>query len=133
MENNPRYSTAAAFGWSVALIAGAFTVPVRGGGEGFASGHGSVRIIATGSTLVSVNGFAAVIPVAVPAVVSALVWLALHWKRSRGSGTAGVLAWVLVGLLWAFCLVGAFTIGLLVVPVAALLAYATLRTPLGSA
>jgi hypothetical protein len=80
-----------------------------------------------------VNGFAAVIPVAAPAVVTALVWLALHWKRSRGSSTGGVLAWVLVCLLWSFCLLGAFTIGLLVVPVAALLAYATLRTPLGSA
>jgi hypothetical protein len=122
-----------ALAWSVALVVGALVVPVYGGGQSVASGSGPIRSVAVSSTLVAVNGPWVLIPIAIPVVVTLLVWIALHRKCSRGSSTASFLAWVMVGLLSVFCLVEAFTIGFFIVPVAALLAYATSRTPLGTA
>jgi len=127
------YSTIAAFAWSALLVAGAFTVPIYSGAQSTASGNGPIQSVATSSTLVAVNGQWVLIPIAVPVVITLLVWIALHRKCSRGSSIASFVAWVLVGMLAVFCLVAAFTIGFFIVPVAALLAYATSRTPLGTA
>ncbi len=108
-------------------------MPVYSDAQSTASGSGPIRSIAASSTLVAVNGQWVLIPVAVPAAITLLVLIALRRKCSRGSTTASFIAWVLVGLLAVFCLVGAFTIGLFIVPVAGLLAYAASRTPLGTA
>jgi hypothetical protein len=127
------YSTIAAFAWSVLLVVAAFTVPIYSGAESAVSSSGSIQSVATSSTLVAVNGQWVLIPIFVPAVITLLVWIALHRKCSRGSNLASFVAWALVGLLAVFCLVAAFTIGVFIVPVAALLAYATFRTPLATA
>jgi len=127
------FCTIAALAWSAGLVVAAFTVPVYGGGQSAGSPNGLSRSLSAGATLVAVNGLWVLVPVAAPAAVTVLVWIALRYKRSRGSGTANLAAWVMVGSLSLFCLVGASTIGLAIVPVGALLAYATARTPLGTA
>jgi hypothetical protein len=119
--------TAAAFAWALALVVAAFVVPVyegETGGDGGLSGS-------TGATLIGENGLGALVPVALPALVTALVWLALHRKRSHGSRGGGRVAWVLIGLLALFCLLAILSIGVLVLPVAGLLAGAARVTPLG--
>jgi hypothetical protein len=127
-------ATVVAFGWSLALVVTAFLVPVYSGvGQSASSTFSGVRRIAISSSLVGVNGLSVLIPVAAPAVLTVLVWIALHRKCSRGSKQAGAVAWAMVVLLCAFCVVGAFSIGVAIVPVAALLGYAVSRTPIGAA
>jgi hypothetical protein len=108
-------------------------VPVYSGESASATSGGiSIARDAMSSSLVAVNGIRILIPVAIPAVLTVLVWIALHRKCSRSSQAAGVVAWVIVGLLSAFCVVGALSIGLFIVPVAALLACAASLTPAGT-
>jgi len=117
--------TTAAFAWSAALLGAAFLLPVYG-----ASGASSTGTHWSGSlTLVAVNGLGVLVAVAVPVLISALVWVALHRKCSRGGRMAGRLAWALVVVLALGCLVTAASIGLLVVPVVFLLACAADITP----
>ena len=92
-----------------------------------------VRRVAISTSLVGVNGLWVLIPVAVPAVLTGLAWIALHRKCSRASKQAGAVAWAIVVLLCAFCVVGAFSIGVAIAPVAALLGYAASRTPIAAA
>lgn len=61
---------------------------------------------------------------AVPTIVTVLVCLALHGRRS-----SRYVAWGLIGLLSAFCLLGVLSIGIFVLPVALLLASAARLTP----
>jgi hypothetical protein len=100
-----------ALAWGVALIAAALLVPVYGS-----------------ATLVAENGADVLIPVGIPAVVSAAVWVALHVKCSRGGRAPDLVAWLLIGLLGAFCLVAILSIGVFVLPVAALLAIGAAMT-----
>lgn len=72
------------------------------------------------------------IPMGVPLIIVALAWVALHRKRSRGGRVAGYVAGALVGMLVAGCLVAIASVGLLIAPVAALLARAAAITPSGS-
>lgn len=102
----------AALGWGLALIGGALLVPVYGSESASA-------------TLVDENGAAVLIPVAVPALIAALVWVAL-WRGSRASG---YVAWSLIGALGVFCLLAILSIGLFALPVAVLLALAAARAP----
>jgi hypothetical protein len=101
-----------ALGWGVILIAGALVVPVYGS-----------------ATLVGENGAGVLVPVAIPAVVSAAVWVALHVQCSRGGHFAALVARVLIAALCAFCLVAILSIGVYVLPVVAFLAAAALITP----
>jgi hypothetical protein len=127
-------ATVVAFGWSLALVVATFLVPVYSGvGESASSTFSGVRRVAISPSLVGVNGLWVLIPVAVPVVLTVLVWIALHRKCSRGSKQAGVIAWSMVVLLCAFCVVGAFSIGVAIAPVATLLGYAAFRTPIGAA
>ena len=119
--------TATAFAWALALVAAAFLVPVYEGQTGGSDGSGS-----TSATLVGENGLGALLPASLPALVTALVWLALHRKCSHGSRSGGRLASALVGLLAVFCLLAILSIGILVVPVAVLLACAARITPLAT-
>jgi hypothetical protein len=118
--------TATAFAWALALVVAAFVVPVY---EGEAAGDGGFSG-SMGATLIGENGLGALVPVALPALVTALVSLALHRKRSHGSRGGGRVAWVLIGLLALFCLLAILSIGVLVLPVAGLLAGAARVTPL---
>jgi hypothetical protein len=90
----------------------------------FAPAYGS-------TTLVQENGSGVLIPVGIPAVISAAVWLALWRRCTRGGSVSGVVAWTCVSLLVVFCLLALASIGLFVIPVAVLLACATSATPLG--
>jgi hypothetical protein len=105
--------TVLAFLWSVGLLAAAL----------FAPAYGS-------TTLVQENGSGVLIPVGIPAVISAAVWLALWRRCTRGGAVSRVVAWTCVSLLALFCLIALASIGLFVIPVAVLLACATsLTTP----
>ena len=64
---------------------------------------------------------------AFPAAVTATVWMLLHRRCTRATGTAA--AWALVAVLWAFSVVSLASLGLFVLPVVALLGLATAFTP----
>jgi hypothetical protein len=117
--------TAAAFVWALALVAGAFFVPVYS----VAEGGSDTGVVSTTSTLVGENGLGVLLPVALPAAVVGLVWLALHRKCSRGSARSGRVAGGLIILLGTFCVLTGFSIGLFVLPTVLLLAGAATVTP----
>lgn len=104
--------TVLAFVWSVGLFVAALTVPEYGS-----------------ATLVDENGSRVLVVMAVPAVISLAVWLALWLKCTRGGPVSGIVAWTCVSLLGVFCVIGLASIGLFVIPVAALLAGAASETP----
>jgi hypothetical protein len=117
--------TIAGMAWSAALLAAACVLPVYG-----SSGSSSTGLSWSGSsTLVAVNGIGVLVPVGIPLLISASVWFALHRKCSCGGPLAGYLAWALVVVLALGCLIAAASIGLLIVPVALLLARAAAITP----
>lgn len=78
-----------------------------------------------------VNGLRVLIPVALPAVVTALVWLALHRRCARGGRAGSNLAWALISVLVVGCVVAIASVGVLVAPAVALLAGAAYLTPSG--
>jgi hypothetical protein len=106
--------TVLAFVWSIGLLVAAL----------FAPAYGS-------ATLVDENGTRVLVVIAVPAVISAAVWLALWRKCTRGGSVSGVVAWTCVSLLAVFCLLALASIGMFVIPVAVLLAWAVSETPPG--
>jgi hypothetical protein len=122
--------TLSAFVWGIALVVSAFVLPMYGSSS--ASAPSRVSVPSAPSTLVQVNGLGVLVPVGLPALIAAVIWFALHRKCSRGSRPSGYIAWALICLLIAFCLVAIASIGLFVVPVAALLAAAASRIPSGS-
>ncbi|MFV0252275.1 MAG: hypothetical protein ACK5H2_02955 [Beutenbergiaceae bacterium] len=76
----------------------------------------------TSATIVEVNGPGVLVTLSVPLLATALVTILLavvkqHWRRTA--------AWVVVGLLLAFALLGIATIGMLVLPIGLALAFAT--------
>jgi hypothetical protein len=119
--------TLSACAWDVALLVAAFVLPVYGSST--ASEPSGVSVHSASLTLVEVNGLSVLAPVGLPALIAAVVWFALHRKCSRGSRASGHVAWALIGLLIAFCLVAVASIGMFVVPAAALLAGAAALTP----
>jgi hypothetical protein len=106
--------TVLAFVWSIGLLVAALLAPAYGS-----------------TTLVEENGSGVLLAVAVPAIISAAVWLALWRRCTRGGAVSGVVAWTCVLLLGVFCLIALASIGLFVVPVAVLLACAASVTPPG--
>lgn len=117
--------TAAAFAWALGLVAAALVAPFYSGVAQSDSG----ATVTTSSTLVDVNGARVLVVVAVPAVLAALVGIALHRVCTRGSRRAERVAWVAIGVLAVLALLGAASIGLLVLPVALLLGVAAGLTP----
>jgi hypothetical protein len=116
--------TVAAFGWSLALVVGAFVVPVySGSGASTISGSFSTNV-----TLVAQNGLAVLLPVAVPAGLTLFVWIALHRKCSRNSRVAGVAASAAIAVLAAFNTLALFSIGIFIMPVTLLLVWAACLT-----
>ncbi len=61
---------------------------------------------------------------AVPALAAALVFGLLHLVCHHGSRLARAAAWTVTGLAWLLALAGLLTIGIFIVPLAALLTYA---------
>jgi hypothetical protein len=103
--------TVTAVGWSAALVGAALLFPAY----------------SDGSSLVAYNGAWVLGLIGVPAAVAAAVWFVLHRRCTVGAGTA--IAWTLVSLLFLSSLVSAGSIGLFMLPVVALLAFATIFTP----
>jgi hypothetical protein len=104
--------TSLALLWSLGLLVAALVVPIYGS-----------------ATLADENGRGVLIVVAIPALVTVTVWLAL-WRRClRGGRLSGLIAWTGVIALSGFCLLALLSIGIFVVPVVLLLARAVLLTP----
>ena len=120
--------TVAAFLWGIALFVAAFVAPVYSSVSSTSAG----TTVASSSTLVAVNGLGVLVPVAIPALLAGLVGFGLHRKCSRGSRASGRLAWALTLLLVAVGVVTGFSIGIFVLPLAALLVAAASLTPSGA-
>ncbi len=87
----------------------------------------------SGETLLQANPEASArVAIAIPVVVTSVVWLLLHvacrFEVSRARTAALALAWLLV----AFAVVTGFTIGMFVMPAAAALVAAAVRTPVAA-
>jgi hypothetical protein len=115
---------AAAAAWSLALIPAAFLIPVYRG-TAAATGDG---LVATSSTLVAQNGLAVLVPVCVPAMLTLLIWFALHRGCARGGRIASLAASGGVALLAAFNVLALLSIGVFVLPATLLVAWAASLT-----
>jgi hypothetical protein len=92
--------------WCLGLVAAGFLV------NSYSTNNGP------GETLIQMNGVKVLIPLLIPLVGVAIVTFALwHGRRVQRMGV-GVLVWVVFGLLAALVVLGAFTIGPFVAPVA---------------
>jgi hypothetical protein len=126
-RNRPVLAVATATGsclWSLALLPYAFFAPAYAG-ESRLEGD----TLHTSATLVGVNGTAVVAVIAVPAVLSLLAWAGLHCRCARGSAAGTGVAYGAAIALAAFSVLGAASIGPLVLPAAVLLAIAVRATP----
>lgn len=120
--------------YSLLLVVLATVVPVYGTESSTTTlqpdGSETVEVSSGGATLVSVNGLTALLPVAVPLVVTLLVAVLL--RRSAGR-PAYATAWVLVALYGAFCVLALLSIGIFLMPVALVLLVACACARLGTA
>ena len=108
-----------ALGYSTALIAAGFLVPMYSGISSSADG----AVEETSETLVGVNGVSVLIVLAIPLLITIGVAIAVRWGASaRRMG----LAWTLTGGLAAFTLLAMMSIGVFVLPVTAALVAANL-------
>jgi hypothetical protein len=86
-----------------------------------------------GQTLLEANPETTVrVAVAIPLVVSAIVWVLLSTACRTHSRAARVAGIVVASLLVAFAVVTGFTIGLFVLPGALALVFAAVYTPVGA-
>lgn len=120
---------AAAFVWSALLVVGACTVTVYSSTEVHSRLGAPSWVVTHSATLVGENGLKVLVPVGAPLVVSVVVALVLWHRAARGRPGAGALSWTLVGLLATVAVLGVFTIGPFLVPVAGLLGGACGSTP----
>jgi hypothetical protein len=112
--------------WSALLVAAAFLLPVYSGQLA-----GPRGVATESATLVAVNGPGVAAVMAIPLLLSLLVFAGLHQKCSRG-GTAGTgLAWTGIALLAALAVIGMMSIGVAVLPAVVLLIVAARLTPSG--
>jgi Mn2+/Fe2+ NRAMP family transporter len=80
------------------------------------------------ATLIDENGARVLLVLAVPLVLTLLVCLALGREGARGTRRRRRTAWTLIGVLACFGVVTGFSIGLFVLPIAAMLAGAASLT-----
>jgi hypothetical protein len=121
--------TAAAFCWALAIVAGAFVVPVYSGVSESSDGSTTIRRTFS-STLVDENGLAVLIPLAVPVAMVVLVWFALHRRCSRGRVWAGSVAWAAIWMLGVFSFLTSASVGAILIPIVLMLVVAALLAPL---
>lgn len=114
---------AAALAWSLALIPVAFLAPVYSGERS----NSTAPSIHTSATLVDVNGAWVLVPVAVPALLALVVWVAL--SRREHSRAARLIAIATVVVLGAFNLLAMLSIGIFIVPATVLAAWAVWGSP----
>ena len=109
-----------AVAYSGFLLVLAATVPVYGTSDS-GSGEGT-------ATLIAVNGAGIAL---VPLFAAITVFGLLHAVCSTGSAVALNLAWTGTALVWVFAVLGLMTIGIAILPLGALLAWACDATPRG--
>jgi len=117
--------TTAALVWSLGLLVVALLAPVYNGHTEAGSGGLTVTTV----TFVQANGWWVLGPVALPAVACAVVAFALRVKSRGPSRRASMIAWFAVGLVAALALGSIVTIGVLILPVVALLGWAAAIVP----
>jgi hypothetical protein len=83
------------------------------------------------ATLVQVNGLWVLVPVSLPLLAVAVVVSSLWFRAKRARPGAGVLAWIVTGLLGVLTLVGMLSIGPFILPAAVLAGAACATTPTG--
>jgi len=115
--------------WALGLIVAAATVPLYGSatvGTSTAGATANLPVTTTtaSATLVAVNGYRILALVGAPLVVVGVVASALWRRRQRGRPGPGPVASIAVGLLGLATLLAILSIGIAIVPVAALLATA---------
>ncbi len=115
--------TAGALAWSIGLVVAALALPVYSGTSTSSDVNG---VTLTNSTLVQVNGIRALVLMAIPALVSIIVLLAIRARHS-GARWAAPLAWTAIGVVIVEALVGVMTVGLFILPVPVLLTAAMRR------
>jgi hypothetical protein len=119
--------------WALGLGVAAMTVPFYSGestsGSTSVTSGGTPTMVtrATHSTLLQVNGFKILIPVLVPCLAVALVATGLTRRRKAHKAGPGPMASTAVVLLAAGTLAAILSIGILVVPVEALLLSSCIR------
>jgi hypothetical protein len=110
---------AAAVAWGVGIIVAAYTVPVYNCAGDCPAGS---------TTLIGENGSDVLPVVAAPLVAAVLAFVLLHVVCRFGSGWARVGAIVMACVAWAITALGALTIGIAILPLAALLTAAVVKT-----
>lgn len=106
-----RISLTCAFVWAAGLIMAAVLVPVYQSSNVSSSGSGT----STSATLVAVNGWGVLLVAGAPLAATLVTWYALRWRRGRQG--AGLLAWVVIGLLVGFNVLAMLSIGVFLIPV----------------
>jgi len=101
--------------WSLGLVTAGFVV------NSYSSNNGP------GETLVQQNGVKVLIPLLVPLVGVVIVALALRRGRRVQKSGVGAVVWIVSGLLALLVVLGAFTIGPFVAPVAVFVVLAITR------
>jgi len=117
--------TTAAWVWSVGLLLAALLLPAYDD-QTVSNANGLTLRTAT---FVQVNGNWVLIPIALPAVVSLVVAVAIRQKQLTGPRWADFLGWLMVALLAVLTVVSILTIGALMIPVVVLLALALRLAP----
>jgi hypothetical protein len=128
------WSTAALFVaglWCIGLLIGAATLPAYQSTTASVLGasDGSVTSTTRTATLLEVNGPGVLVVVSIPLTAVAVVSVLLLWRRRRRRNGAGPLAWTIVGLLGVLAFLGMLSIGIFILPAAALLALACATAP----
>jgi hypothetical protein len=113
-----------ALAWSAGLLLAALALPVYS----TSSTSASDGVTLTSSTLVAVNGVRALVLMAVPALAALVVLWAIRARRA-GARWAGPVAWAMVCVLVAECIVGILSIGAFILPAVLLLAAAVRMAP----
>jgi hypothetical protein len=125
---------AAAFLWTVALVAAAFTVPAYSGESCHAAPGASPSCgPAPSQTLFGVNGWWIVELLLGVALVAGVALWALHVRCSRESAVASWVATCCIVALAFFAVITGLSIGLFVLPVVVLLIASRRLTPLARA
>jgi hypothetical protein len=118
----------AALVWSFGLVLAALFAPAYSTSSTSSDVNG---VTLSSATLVQVNGAWVLILVGIPALVSAVVILAIRARRS-GARWGAPLAWAAIAVLTAEALVGFATIGLFLVPAIILLSMSVSRAAPGT-
>lgn len=111
------------------LFVGAFA-PTYSSTSSATSSDGVTTHSSSSATMVAVNGVRVLFVLALPLLSVGLVWVSVMWRRGHGHLDAGVLAWIVVGLLGVMSFLAMLSIGIFIVPLVVLLAAACAKAPM---